>query len=149
MLGVWAGMMLFLVPIWVAFAIGILVGWFWKPQWASKGTEKLSCSVSKASASSSYSSSSWTADYGKDKGQLSVSPAEYEDCRYLGIIGPLSLSLVIILLPFGFLRLSLVVQVIRILILHQIFFLILDGINHVHWIRKVIPITDSEQFISS
>lgn len=92
MLGVWAGMMLFLVPIWVAFAIGILVGWFWKPQWASKGTEKLSCSVSKASASSSYSSSSWTADYGKDKGQLSVSPAEYEDCRYLGIIGPLSLS---------------------------------------------------------
>lgn len=85
----------FLGPIGVAFFIGIIIGWAWKP--------KLSYSVSKAfdlsSPSSplaslmsplkglrSQSSEAWTMNTGEDKGQSSVPPTEYDDCRYLGFI---------------------------------------------------------------
>ncbi|GMY07619.1 star-related lipid transfer protein 7, mitochondrial [Fagus crenata] len=82
----------FLGPIGVAFFIGIIIGWAWKP--------KLSYSVSKAfdlsSPSSplasvmsplkglrSQSSEAWTMNTGEDKGQSSVPPTEYDDCSML------------------------------------------------------------------
>ncbi|KAJ7965250.1 StAR-related lipid transfer protein like [Quillaja saponaria] len=39
---------MFLDPIWVAFLIGVIVGWAWNPKWVSLGREKLTCSVSKS-----------------------------------------------------------------------------------------------------
>ncbi|XP_062147672.1 uncharacterized protein LOC133856627 [Alnus glutinosa] len=72
--------MVFLVPMWVAFVIGVVVGWTWKPKWATVGRDKLSCFVSKAFDLSSFSLPSCTTDNGKDKRQSSVSPAEFEDC---------------------------------------------------------------------
>jgi hypothetical protein len=91
--------MVFLVPMWVAFVIGVVVGWTWKPKWATVGRDKLSCFVSKAFDLSSFSSPSCTTDNGKDKRQSSVSPAEFEDCRYLGFIGlSLSLSRVLVII---------------------------------------------------
>ncbi|KAF8008361.1 hypothetical protein BT93_K2130 [Corymbia citriodora subsp. variegata] len=45
MLGVCADVVLFLVPVWIAFLLGVLVGWVWKPKWASLGRVELSCSV--------------------------------------------------------------------------------------------------------
>ncbi|XWS61414.1 hypothetical protein CRYUN_Cryun07bG0124000 [Craigia yunnanensis] len=41
-------MMLYLGPLWIAFLVGIIVGWAWKPKWASQGTHKLSCAVLKS-----------------------------------------------------------------------------------------------------
>ncbi|KAL6127299.1 hypothetical protein ACLB2K_075340 [Fragaria x ananassa] len=35
-------------PLWTAFLIGIVIGWAWKPKWATFGQEKLNSSVSKA-----------------------------------------------------------------------------------------------------
>ncbi|KAF7816626.1 StAR-related lipid transfer protein 7, mitochondrial [Senna tora] len=58
-LGVCTGMVLFFGPIWVAFLVGVVVGWAWKPKWASLGREELCCSLAKSldwcSASSSPS----------------------------------------------------------------------------------------------
>ncbi|XP_010099429.2 uncharacterized protein LOC21386794 [Morus notabilis] len=39
MVGVCTGMIMFLVPIWVAFIVGVMVGWAWKPKWASFGND--------------------------------------------------------------------------------------------------------------
>jgi hypothetical protein len=94
MVGVFTGTIVLPVPMCVAFVIGLVVGWTWKPKWATMGRDKLSCFVSKAFNLSSSSSPSWTTDNGEDKIQSNVSPAEYEKCRYLGFIGfSLSLSL--------------------------------------------------------
>ncbi|XP_007039199.2 PREDICTED: uncharacterized protein LOC18605857 [Theobroma cacao] len=41
-------MMVYMGPLWIAFLVGIIVGWAWKPKWASQGTQKLSCAVSKS-----------------------------------------------------------------------------------------------------
>ncbi|XVF10177.1 hypothetical protein REPUB_Repub07fG0160200 [Reevesia pubescens] len=41
-------MLLYLGSFWIAFLVGIIVGWAWKPKWASNGTKKLSCAVSKS-----------------------------------------------------------------------------------------------------
>ncbi|OMO95081.1 hypothetical protein CCACVL1_05582 [Corchorus capsularis] len=41
-------MMVYMGLLWIAFLVGILVGWGWKPKWASRGTQKLSCVVSKS-----------------------------------------------------------------------------------------------------
>ncbi|KAA8533532.1 hypothetical protein F0562_031034 [Nyssa sinensis] len=39
-------MMVFLGPVWIAFLVGIMVGWAWKPRWASLGNSfKLNCSA--------------------------------------------------------------------------------------------------------
>ncbi|KAE9604065.1 putative START-like domain-containing protein [Lupinus albus] len=46
--GVFSGMVLFLGPIWLAFFIGLSVGWLWKPKWASMGKEKLTSSLAKS-----------------------------------------------------------------------------------------------------
>ncbi|KAG6655285.1 uncharacterized protein LOC122311036 [Carya illinoinensis] len=80
MMGIWTGMMYFLGPLWVAFVIGVLVGWAWKPKWATMERENLSCSVLNAFDLSSCSSPSLNLDNGKDKNRSSVSPSEYEDC---------------------------------------------------------------------
>ena len=96
--------LVFLVPICVAFVFGILIGWAWKPKWAIMGSDKLSCFVSKAFDSSfpssplasvmsplkglrSKGSEAWTLNTGEDKTQSSATPNEYEDCRYLRFIG--------------------------------------------------------------
>lgn len=47
-LGVCTGMAMFLGPIWLAFFVGIIVGWLWKPKWASLGKEKLTNSLAKS-----------------------------------------------------------------------------------------------------
>ncbi|KAE8077612.1 hypothetical protein FH972_016163 [Carpinus fangiana] len=80
MVGVFTGTMVLLVRMCVAFVIGLVVGWTWKPKWATMGRDKLSCFVSKAFNLSSCSSPSWTTDNGEDKIQSNVSPAEYEEC---------------------------------------------------------------------
>ncbi|XWS38056.1 hypothetical protein CRYUN_Cryun19dG0098200 [Craigia yunnanensis] len=51
-------MILYLGPLWTAFLVGIMIGWTWKPKWASQETQKLSCSVSKSLVSSLPSSPS-------------------------------------------------------------------------------------------
>lgn len=96
--------LVFLVPICVAFVFGILIGWVWKPRWAIMGSDKLSYSVSKAFDLSfpssplasvisplnglrSKGSEAWTLNTGEDKTQSSAPPNEYEDCRYLRFIG--------------------------------------------------------------
>ncbi|XP_027357131.1 uncharacterized protein LOC113866489 isoform X2 [Abrus precatorius] len=52
---------MFFSPLWVAFSVGVIVGWLWKPKWASLGKEKLTNSLAKsldfASPSSSFSPS--------------------------------------------------------------------------------------------
>jgi len=92
--------LVFLVPICVAFVFGILIGWAWKPKWAIMGSDKLSCFVSKAFDSSfpssplasvmsplkglrSKGSEAWTLNTGEDKTQSSATPNEYEDCSML------------------------------------------------------------------
>ncbi|PRQ60577.1 putative START-like domain-containing protein [Rosa chinensis] len=42
----------FLGPLWTAFLIGIVIGWAWKPKWATFGQGKLGSSVSKVLDSS-------------------------------------------------------------------------------------------------
>ncbi|KAF5450511.1 hypothetical protein F2P56_030853 [Juglans regia] len=79
MIGLWTGMMFFLGPLCVAFVIGVIVGWAWKPKWATMERENLSCSVLNAFDLSSCSSPSLNLDNGKDKNRSSVCPSEYED----------------------------------------------------------------------
>ncbi|MBA0744457.1 hypothetical protein Gogos_007077 [Gossypium gossypioides] len=96
--------MLYLVPFWIAFLVGILVGWAWKPKWAELLTQKLSSVVSKSLELSLPSSSSmspmfclknfgsssclnslnlqpeaWVIDNGEQGNTLSVSPSEYDN----------------------------------------------------------------------
>lgn len=56
----------YVVPLWIAFCVGLIIGWVWKPKWANSGRQKLVSS----SASVSESSSS----------------TEYGECRYLNFI---------------------------------------------------------------
>ncbi|KAL3521712.1 hypothetical protein ACH5RR_019861 [Cinchona calisaya] len=39
------GMIMLLVPVWVAFLVGIMVGWAWKPRWANLGNCKFDFSA--------------------------------------------------------------------------------------------------------
>ncbi|OIW21657.1 hypothetical protein TanjilG_07183 [Lupinus angustifolius] len=48
MFGVFSGLVLFLGPMWLAFFFGLVVGWLWKPKWASTGKEKLTSSLAKS-----------------------------------------------------------------------------------------------------
>ncbi|OIW22030.1 hypothetical protein TanjilG_30303 [Lupinus angustifolius] len=57
-LGVFSGMTMFLGHIWLAFLIGLIVGWLWKPKWACVGKEKLTSSLAKSLDFCSQSSSS-------------------------------------------------------------------------------------------
>lgn len=45
--GVCTEMMVFLGPVWIAFFIGVVVGWLWKPKWANLERRKLDFPVSK------------------------------------------------------------------------------------------------------
>ncbi|XVE64487.1 hypothetical protein DITRI_Ditri07aG0104700 [Diplodiscus trichospermus] len=40
-------MILYLGPLWTAFLVGIIIGWAWKPKWASQEKQKLVSAVSK------------------------------------------------------------------------------------------------------
>ncbi|KAF1865084.1 hypothetical protein Lal_00004458 [Lupinus albus] len=57
-LGVFSGITMFLGHIWLAFFIGLIVGWLWKPKWACVGKEKLTSSLAKSLDFCSPSSSS-------------------------------------------------------------------------------------------
>lgn len=46
--GMFTEIFMFPGPIWLAFFIGIVVGWAWKPRWASFGGEKIACSLVKS-----------------------------------------------------------------------------------------------------
>lgn len=93
-------MILFLGPIWVAFLAGVVVGWVWKPKWASLGREELSCSLAKSlewcslspppskQVFSSLNGSelqpsnpqSMVVDKGLSKSPFSSPPPEYDTC---------------------------------------------------------------------
>lgn len=47
-LGVCIGVAMFFGPIWVAFLFGVIIGWLWKPKWASLGKEKLTSTIAKS-----------------------------------------------------------------------------------------------------
>ncbi|XVE58272.1 hypothetical protein DITRI_Ditri04bG0157200 [Diplodiscus trichospermus] len=100
---------LYLGPLWIAFLVGIVVSWAWKPKWARHGAQKLSCAVSKSldlSLPSSPSKSpmsplksfgsapclnslktqsqtceSWVITKGTHGKTPSVSLSEYDNCR--------------------------------------------------------------------
>ncbi|KAI4338042.1 hypothetical protein L6164_016396 [Bauhinia variegata] len=89
-LGVCTGMFMFLGPIWLALLIGVVIGWAWKPKWASAGRENLSSSLTKSMdghASSPFSDStkskSPNSEYlvvskGMRKKPLASPPAEFD-----------------------------------------------------------------------
>ncbi|PNS99681.1 hypothetical protein POPTR_015G005000v4 [Populus trichocarpa] len=56
MLGVCTEMVGLLGPLWVAFLIGLVLGWSWKPKWVTRESDKLTCCVSKILDSSLPSS---------------------------------------------------------------------------------------------
>lgn len=106
-LGVCTGMVLFLGPIWLAFLVGLVVGWAWKPKWASLAREELTCSLAKSldwcSSSSSPSKpifsplkgselqspnpESVVVEKGVDKRSVSSAPTEYDSSsRYFAVI---------------------------------------------------------------
>ncbi|XP_061364051.1 uncharacterized protein LOC133307542 [Gastrolobium bilobum] len=47
-LGVGAAIVVFISPMLVAFFFGVVVGWLWRPKWASIGKEKLTSSLAKS-----------------------------------------------------------------------------------------------------
>ncbi|CAJ1974478.1 unnamed protein product [Sphenostylis stenocarpa] len=49
---------MFLSPLWIAFFVGVIVGWLWKPKWARLGKEKLTTSLAKSLDFASPSSAS-------------------------------------------------------------------------------------------
>jgi hypothetical protein len=97
--------LIFVIPLWVAVAVGVLVGWAWKPKWASNLSREmlLDSKVSKeakkegefsATTTSSVIPSfnilkfqlpscvSWVADDGGfQKDSLSVPPTLNSECR--------------------------------------------------------------------
>lgn len=99
----------FIVPLWIAVFVGVLVGWAWKPKWANLvGRDIADYSVSKQETSSSSSSSSlltssmcfgsllglnkfqlpscipWISDYGVQEKVLSLpAPVNSSDIRFV------------------------------------------------------------------
>ncbi|PIA34897.1 hypothetical protein AQUCO_03700275v1 [Aquilegia coerulea] len=53
--GVVEELVLFVGPLWISLLIGIVIGWVWRPKWVDLGRDKLGCSVSNHSSSSSSS----------------------------------------------------------------------------------------------
>ncbi|KAJ9173807.1 hypothetical protein P3X46_016908 [Hevea brasiliensis] len=43
-------LVMFMIPLWIAVIVGVLVGWAWKPKWANLGRVMFDSSVSKDSA---------------------------------------------------------------------------------------------------
>ncbi|KAL5551496.1 hypothetical protein UlMin_001672 [Ulmus minor] len=87
---------MFIAPLWIAVFVGVLVGWAWKPNWASLVGRESDCSVSKQGSSSSSPTSStgfgsipslnslkfqfpscipWNSDDGFQKEALKVQPS--------------------------------------------------------------------------
>ncbi|KAL2339547.1 hypothetical protein Fmac_007487 [Flemingia macrophylla] len=57
-LGLCTAIGMYFSPLWVAFFVGVIVGWLWKPKWASLGKEKLTTSLAKSLDFASPSSAS-------------------------------------------------------------------------------------------
>ncbi|KAK0592633.1 hypothetical protein LWI29_022552 [Acer saccharum] len=89
------GMIVQLGPVWVAFLVGLMVGWLWKPKWVCSGRDKykLLCSSDSNSCDLSLPSrpdlspfkrfASDNAVHKKQQQQqptVSVSPSVYDDC---------------------------------------------------------------------
>lgn len=55
---VFAELMMFMAPLWIAVFVGVLVGWTWKPNWANLGRDTLDFKVSNDSSPASSASSS-------------------------------------------------------------------------------------------
>ncbi|KAI3843580.1 hypothetical protein MKX03_022405 [Papaver bracteatum] len=101
---VFTELLLFLGPLWIAVLVGVVVGWAWKPKWATLGKDKLDYTMSKASSLSVGFISSppslnfgsmpcfnsmkaqlpsyipWISDYGADKGKDLDAPVTSSDC---------------------------------------------------------------------
>ncbi|KAL3524464.1 hypothetical protein ACH5RR_017298 [Cinchona calisaya] len=54
--GMMIGMIMLLGPVWIAFLLGIIVGWAWKPRWASFGNCKFDFSAPSSPSSALISS---------------------------------------------------------------------------------------------
>lgn len=57
-LGLCTAIGMVLSPMWLAFILGVIVGWLWKPKWATLGKEKLTTSFAKSLDFASPSSAS-------------------------------------------------------------------------------------------
>lgn len=97
-----AELVMFVIPLWIAVIVGVLVGWAWKPKWANLGRTMLDSSVSKdsvkavASPPSSLittlnsmkfqlpSFMSRTAEDGVRKDSSSAPPDIRDDSRFVG-----------------------------------------------------------------
>lgn len=97
-----AELVMFVIPLWIAVIVGVLVGWAWKPKWANLGRTMLDSSVSKdsvkaiASPPSSLittlnsmkfqlpSFMSRTAEDGVQKDSSSAPPDIRDDSRFVG-----------------------------------------------------------------
>ncbi|KAJ9148169.1 hypothetical protein P3X46_030249 [Hevea brasiliensis] len=93
-----AELVIFMIPLWIAVIVGVLLGWAWKPKWANLGRVMLDSSVAKDSDNTvaSQASSSiptlnlfkiqlpsfipWVADDGIQKGTSSAPPTMTDDC---------------------------------------------------------------------
>ncbi|XP_022856061.1 uncharacterized protein LOC111377232 [Olea europaea var. sylvestris] len=49
-------LMVFMAPIWIAVFVGVLVGWAWKPKWASLKVDLIDCTAKEQESSSSSGS---------------------------------------------------------------------------------------------
>ncbi|CAL5364626.1 hypothetical protein CsSME_00002075 [Camellia sinensis var. sinensis] len=84
--GVFVDMMMFLVPLWIAFLVGIMVGWVWKPRWAILGYNgKFNCSPFSSSLAAVIPSPvkgfrSCPMEDGVDKEQVPVPFTEDTNC---------------------------------------------------------------------
>ncbi|GFP93700.1 star-related lipid transfer protein 7 mitochondrial [Phtheirospermum japonicum] len=86
---IWAmilGLIKFLGPVWIAFLVGVMVGWAWKPRWASLGNCKFDFSApSSPSASISISISAARAE----KSFGSIRNSDYCKIRAASLNSPL------------------------------------------------------------
>ncbi|XP_062119974.1 uncharacterized protein LOC133834390 isoform X2 [Humulus lupulus] len=81
MVGVCTGMFILLSPIWVAFLVGVMVGWAWKPRWASFGKDLLSFSSN--SLVSTLPSTPYQLPNNSPEKGLSLSQSEDDELRVL------------------------------------------------------------------
>lgn len=80
MVGVYTGLMMFLAPIWIAFVLGVMVGWAWKPKWVNLVKDNLGC-FSSNSMNLSLPSTPSVSDESTEK-RVSISPSEVDDFGY-------------------------------------------------------------------
>lgn len=77
MVGVCTGMVMLLGPIWIAFVVGVLVGWAWKPKWANLGKDNNLDWFSSTSSKSLEKNLSLLSSSPTEKGP-SISPSGFD-----------------------------------------------------------------------